>query len=175
MPNEPSNDKEPMQYSPPPQYSQTQSPQNSSDPEETRKELDQVIRGSNETLISVSTAMQLLPTTLTLDRAKIAVTRQKWFSSSGVVSLPLGDVLNVTANVGPVFGSVKIDKRVLTNEGPYIYGPFMREKALQFATTAQGCVLALQRGIDLNALSTEELRVKLKELGKDEGVNYDGV
>lgn len=143
-------------------------------PEEARAELDRAIQGTEAVLVEIKTALLLLPITLTLDRAKISAAKHFPGGNSGLMSLPMADVLNVTADVGWIFGHVKIDKRILSKEEAFTFGPFWRKDALRFATMSQGYIMALQRSIDLNALEASELRGKLFELGKDENINYSG-
>lgn len=139
-------------------------------PEQAKKELEEAIKGAEDVLIEVTTPLQIFPTTISLDRAKISVRKVNVISSTGVIDLPIGDVLNVTAHATLLFGWVKIDKQILAAEDPYRIGPFWRKDALEFSSIAQGYVIALQRKIDLNALSSEELRTMLHDLGRDKGL-----
>lgn len=145
------------------------------DEEQARKELDQAIRSSDETLAEISTVFQMPTIKLTLDRAKIGASKHSFLSNSGVFSLPVGDILNVSAEVGRFLGSVKVEERILGGDDTHEFGPFWRKDALKFAAIGQGYVIALKRGIDINPLPTKELKSKLKELGKDEGVDYEGI
>jgi|GEM_PF-6623014 len=142
---------------------------------ETRQQLDTAIQHSEDVIAEVSTALQLLPLTITLDRTKLSVSKKELIGSKGIASLPMDDVNNVTAEVGILIGHIKIDKKVLNEEGVLKFGPFWRKDALKFATTAQGFVMARKHDIEMDTLPTGELGDKLKELGKDEGVDYTGV
>lgn len=136
-------------------------------PQETRHDLIQAIRGSNDVLATASTVFTIFPDTLTLDRAKLTVTKRNFFQSSEVMSIQIEDILNVTAVVGPLFGTVNIASRVFTS-GPYKVGKFLRDDALRLKRITQGYVIALQREIDCNALSSAELSVLLDQLGEDD-------
>lgn len=137
-------------------------------PQETREQLQQVIKGSNEVLATATTAFQIFSDTLTVDRAKLTVTKRSFFSTAEVMSIRIEDVLNVTASIGPIFGSVKIVSRVLNTEKPYTINHFWREDALRLKRITQGYVIALQRGIDCSSLPTRELADMLERLGEDD-------
>lgn len=136
--------------------------------EETRQQLQEVIKGSNEVLATATTVLQIFSDTLTIDRAKLTVTKRTFFSTAEVMSIRIEDVLNVTAAVGPIFGAIKIVSRVLNTEKPYTINYFWREDALRLKRITQGYVIALQRGIDCSSLPTKELATMLESLGEDD-------
>lgn len=141
-------------------------------PEESKQELREAIRGSNQVLASATTTLSLFPDTLTIDRAKLTVTKRTFISTAEVMSIRVEDILNVTAAVGPFFGSIKIISRVMSPEKPYLLGRFWRSDAMRMKRIIQGYVIALQRHIDCNSLPTEELAHMLDKLGEDD---HEGV
>ncbi len=52
---------------------------------------------------------------------------------------------------------------------------FWRKDALRFAMIAQGYVIALQRQIDMSALSSRDLVETLTKIGKDKEIGNDGI
>ena len=148
------------QISPPAQEQQT--------PEESREELRQAIQGSNDVLVTATTAFPIFPDTVTVDRAKLTVTKRTFLRSAEVMSIRIEDILNVTATIGPIFGMVKIVSRVLNTDKPYTVGLFWRAEAMRLKRITQGYVIALQREIDCSALPTEELARMLDQLGEDD-------
>jgi hypothetical protein len=152
------------QMSPP-----AQQPQASvSTPFESKQKLREAIRGSGQVLTTVTTALTPFPDTLTVDRAKLTLTRRTFFSTAEVMSIRIEDILNVTTTVGPVFGSVKIVSRVMNTEQPYVINHFWRKDAVRFKRITQGYIIALQRGIDCSALHSNELAAMLDKLGEDD-------
>jgi hypothetical protein len=139
-----------------------------STPEESKQELRQAIQGSEQVLASATTITPLFPDSLTVDRAKVTVTKRTFFSTAEVMSMRIEDILNVTASVVPFFGSVKIVSRVMNTEKPYVIGPFWRHDAIRLKRITQGYVIALQRKIDCSSLSASELAVMLYRLGEDD-------
>jgi hypothetical protein len=105
--------------------------------------------------------------TLTVDRAKLTVTKRSFWKSGEVVSSRIEDLLNVTATVGPIFGAVKITSRVMSPERPYEIKHFWREDALRLKRVIHGYIIALQRGVDCSSLPSGELATMLDKLGED--------
>src|SRR5258707_12767457 len=66
-------------------------------PEESKQELRNAIKGSNQVLASATTALTFFPDTLTVDRAKLTLTKRTFFQTAEVMSIRIEDVLNVTA------------------------------------------------------------------------------
>jgi len=139
-------------------------------PEQTRQELREAITGSNDVLVRATTTLTLFPDTITLDRAKLTVTKRNFVSSAELVSIRIEDILNVTVSVGPLFGMVEITSRI-PSTGPYKVGNFWRKDALKIKRITQGYVIALQRNIDCNSLPTAELAFMLDKLGEDDHEN----
>jgi hypothetical protein len=134
------------------------------------QKLEKAIKASNQVLISTSTVfpLTLFPDTMTIDRAKLTITRRQFFQSSEIMSIRLEDILNVTATTGPFFGSLKITSRVMNNEKPFVVSNFWRDDALRLKRILQGYVIAVQKKIDCSALSSNELREMLDRLGEDD-------
>ncbi|HUP26074.1 MAG TPA: hypothetical protein VM124_00310 [Candidatus Limnocylindrales bacterium] len=142
-------------------------------PENPKQELKKAIQGSHQVLVSATTVFPftLFPDTITVDRAKLTITHRSFFSVAEVMSIRIEDVLNVTANVGPLFGSIKITSRIFNIEKPYTVDHFWREDALKIKRITQGYIIALQKKIDCSVLSTSELSAMLDDLGKDDHDN----
>src|SRR6266568_3618733 len=113
-------------------------------PEESRKELQEAIRGSRQVLATATTALSIFPDTLVVDRAKLTVTKRTFFSTAEVMS------------------------RIMNTEKPYIIGRFWRGDALHLKRVTQGYIIALQRHIDCSSLPTQELATMLDKLGEDD-------
>lgn len=154
----------PQNSPPPPMQAAQQKPLS---PQEARQELAEAIHGSNQVLASATTAFKIFADTLTIDRAKLTVTKRQFWKTGEVTSIRIEDVLNVTATVGPILGSVTFTSRVFNNEKPYTVAGFWRDDALRMKRITQGYVIALQRGIDCSALPTKELANMLDKLGVD--------
>lgn len=167
MDNEQQNNpnEQPRQISPPP----TEDPGiPKTTPEESREQLQNAIRGSNEVLATATTVLKLFPDTLTVDRAKLTVTKRTFFQTAEVMSMRIEDVMNVTCKLGPFLGSVTIHSRIIGDQQPYTIGLFTRKDAMYLKRITQGYVIAMQRHIDCSALPANELIVMLDQLGQDD-------
>jgi hypothetical protein len=133
-----------------------------------KKALAKAIGGAHEVIVTATTVFPftLFPDTLTIDRTKLTVAHRTFFRVAEVMSIRVEDVLNVTANVGPFFGSVKIATRFFDTEKPYEVDYLTRSDALRVKRIMQGYIIAMQRKIDCSALTTQELSRLLDELGQ---------
>lgn len=160
-------------YSPTPQYSppraETSSRTMSAD--ESRQELKQAIRGSNQVLASAHTVLQLFPDVMIIDRAKVTVTKRQFFRTAEVMSVRVEDVLNATCTVGPLFGSVTVISRIMNADQSTTVGRFLRDDAKRLKRVLQGYIIALERNIDCSSLETHELAGMLERLGADNHPN----
>lgn len=151
------------QYSPP----APEQTAHTTTPEETRQELREAIKGSLEVLATASTVFTLFPDTMTVDRAKVTITKRLFVRAADIMSMRIEDVLNVTCTVGPFFGTVTLVSRVMNSDQTSTIGRFWRSDAIRLKRIIQGYVIALQRGIDCSALGTVELAKMLEDLGAD--------
>jgi hypothetical protein len=155
------------QNSPPPAAMQQAQQDRPLTPQQARQELTEAIKGSGQVLASATTALKLFADTLAVDRAKLTVTKRQFWKTAEVMSIRIEDVLNVTATVGPLLGSISVTSRVFSTDKPYTISGFWREDALRLKRITQGYVIALQRGIDCSSLPTSELAAMLDKLGVD--------
>jgi hypothetical protein len=135
-----------------------------------KEELKDAIKGSHEMLASATTVFPftLFPDTIAVDRTKITITTRKFFSVAEVMSIRIEDILNITANIGPLFGSLRIVSRVLSPDKPYEINYLWRDDTTKLKRILQGYVIAMQKEIDVTPLKTEELTKMLNDLGKDD-------
>jgi hypothetical protein len=133
-----------------------------------QRELSDAIRVSHEPLISATTVFPftLFPDTVVVDREKLTVAHRIFFQVAEVLSIRIEDILNVTADVGPFFGSIKISTRFFDKSKPYNVNFLWREDALKIKRIMQGYIIATQKKIDCSALNSPELAQMLDELGQ---------
>jgi len=136
--------------------------------EKTSEELVQAIGDAHDVLIRAQTVfpLTLFPDTITVDRSKITITHRDFLKMGEVLSIRIEDVLNLTASVGPFFGSIKLATRFFAPNKPYTVDKLWRADALRIKRIVQGYLIARQRNIDCSALSAQELANTLDELGK---------
>jgi hypothetical protein len=156
-----------------PRFDAPENPAEPADPNATRQQLQQAIAGSNQVLATAKTFIPIFADTLTLDRTKLTLTKRTFFYTGQVMSIRIEDILNVTATIGPIFGSVIITSRVFNNQKPYTINYFSRDNALRMKRITQGYVIALRRKIDCSSLPTSELAKLLDQLGEDDHPGTD--
>ncbi len=140
------------------------------DPEKQKatEELVETLGRSKDYLTKATTVfpLTLFPDTITIDRAKITITRRNFLRAGEVITIAIEDVLNVTAHVGPFFGKLKITTRFFDPSKAYAVDHFWREDAFRIARVVQGYLIARKKKIDTSALTDKELSRILNELGK---------
>ena len=139
--------------------------------QQVAQELNKAISNTSEALASATTVFPftLFPDTVTIDREKLTVAHRVFFAIGEVVSIRIQDILNVTADVGPFFGSLRITTRFFDRKTkPYVVNYLWRSDAMRMQRILHGYMTALQKGIDCSALNTKELATMLDQLSKDE-------
>lgn len=134
------------------------------------RKLNKIVTQSKEILAIAQTVMlpsNLFPDTLVIDRTKVTITIRTFFWSSSVISIRIEDILYVTTNVGPLFGSLTISSRVMNSTDHYQINYFWRRDAVRLKQVLQGYMIAVHNDVDTSHLSKEELVEKLIELGHD--------
>ena len=144
-------------------------PHRSAQKEEEISALKRLVRKSHEVLADVRTVfpLTLFPHSIVVDRSKITITKRSFFWSSSVTSIRVEDILNVSCDVGPLFGSVTIASRVMSSVDHYQTNYFWRGDAIYLKRIIQGYVFAIQNNVDVGKLSRNELINMLSELGHD--------
>lgn len=143
---------------------------NRSEKAAVKQELTKAIGGAHEILFSASTIFPftLFPDTISIDRTKLSIAHRVFFKVAEVTSIRVEDILNVTASVGPFFGSIKITTRFYDKdiEKQYEIHYLTRADALRIKRIMQGYIIALRRKIDCSILPTHELAQLLDQLGQ---------
>jgi hypothetical protein len=133
-----------------------------------KKQLEIAIGGAHQVLGEATTIFPftLFPDTVTVDRTKMTVAHRTFFRVAEVMSVNIEDILNVTANVGPFFGSLRISTRYFDTDKPYYINWLWRSDALHLKHILHGCIIAGQQGIDTSGFETKELSRLLSRLGE---------
>jgi hypothetical protein len=131
--------------------------------------LKKVVEQSHEVLASANTVfpVTLFPDTVYVDRTKVTIVRRNFFWSSDVMSIRIEDVLNVSASVGPLFGSLTVASRVMSTIDHFQINHFWRNDAMHLKHIIQGYVIAQHNNIDTAHLNKDDLVKTLQELGHD--------
>lgn len=134
------------------------------------KDINQVVQRSHEVLAGAKTVMlpvNLFPDSVIVDRTKVTITKRSFFWTAQVITTRIEDILSVTSNIGPVFGSLLISTRVMNSTDHYEINYFWRRDAAYLKQIIQGYVIAQHNSIETKHLTREELIETLLELGQD--------
>lgn len=133
------------------------------------QDLRKIVSQSHEVLMSANTVfpISLFPDTVTVDRTKVTIIKRDFFWSSDVMSIRIEDVLNVSAAVGPLFGSLTVASRVMSTIDHFKINHFWRNDVIRLKHIIQGYVIAQHNKIDTAHLEKNELIETLVELGQD--------
>lgn len=144
-------------------YMSPREPQSMKAPEE----LIGAVGRSQEVLFSASTMFPftLFPDTATVDREKLTLTKRSFFGVAEAMSIRIEDILNVTADVGPLFGSIKIATRFFDLRKPYTMSYLSVSDATKLKRIILGYIIAIQEKIDCSSYSAKDLTNMLTELG----------
>jgi hypothetical protein len=136
--------------------------------------LQKVLEQSHEILASANTVfpITLFPDTVFVDRTKVTIIRRNFFWSEDVMSIRIQDVLNVSASVGPLFGSLTLVSRVMSTVDHFQINYFWRSDATHLKHIIQGYVIAQHNKLDIAHLTKDELITTLQELGHDSNIPY---
>jgi hypothetical protein len=114
--------------------------------------------------------INLFPDSIIVDRTKVTITRRTFFWTSQVITTRIEDILAVTSNFGPIFGSLVISTRVMNSTDHYEVNYFWRKDAEYIKQIIQGYVIAQHNSIQTKHMDRGELVDTLLELGRDSSI-----
>jgi hypothetical protein len=129
--------------------------------------LQQVVDESQNILVQTQTVFPFtpFPTKVTIDRHKLTIVYRKFFNVEQRVSVPIEDVKNIQADVGPFLGSLTITSDLFINNTQQInYLPRREVKEIQ--KLVQGAMVALKEGVNLTKIDCQQLKKLLSDLGE---------
>ncbi len=150
---------------------QTLSNSTRKNPSEEQK-LKIAIKESSQVLADASSVFpfMLFPDQIIIDRHKLTIIFRKFFSASDTVSVPLEDVRNIQATMGPLFGSLTITSdHFINNTQTITY--LLRKDVENIQKLVQGAVLAIKEDVDINNIDTKALKDLLCKLGEGRAIN----
>lgn len=131
-------------------------------------ELQATVKKSNEVLARALN-ITLFTDEVIVDRTKITIIKRHSFWSTDIISIQIEDVLNVSASVGILFGSLSIASRVMNTTDHFDVNLLWRKDAIELQHIIQGYVIAKHSNIDMSELPCETMVETLRELGQDSG------
>lgn len=132
-----------------------------------QQQLVNAVASSQELLCKASTVFPfvLFPDSIAVDREKVTITHTSFFKTGDTASIHIDDILNVTANVGPFFGSIALTIRNIPQHDPPTVRYLTRKDVLCVKNILQGYIIARQNNIDCASLPKDQLISMLQRLG----------
>jgi hypothetical protein len=139
----------------------------------SEEKLKYMVEKSQVVLMKASAVFpfDLFPDSITIDRQKLTFVHRNFFNQEKTVSVPLADISNVQADVGPLFGTITVTSEHFINNTQTIRY-LTRKEVLELQRVLQGMTIAHKEGVDLSTVSEEELLPLLQQLGKGEVKKY---
>jgi hypothetical protein len=127
------------------------------------------VRKSHQLLAIAKTVfpLTLFPDSVVVDRTKVTIIHRTFFWSAETISFQIDDILNVSASVGPFFGSLTIASRVMSTVDHFYVNYLWRRDAVALKHIIQGYIIAKHNDMNTDHLSPGELVAMLSELGID--------
>lgn len=143
--------------------------ENNNEEKEPEEDIDTIVKRANEVLAEATTVFPftLFPDTVTVDRTKLTITQRTFFMSSQVITIHIEDVLNIAAQVGPLFGSLNIAIKGLTSKDHFAINYFWRKDAIHLKHVIQGHIIAQHDKLDYRHMEHDKLLETLVGLGRD--------
>lgn len=136
---------------------------------ETEK-LTSLAGGSQDNLFVAKTVFPfiLFADTLKIDRHKITIVHNDFLGKSQTASIEVKNIMNIQANVGPLFGSLTVTSKHFLNNTQTI--SYLRKKDVATAQRIlQGFMIAQRAKIDTDNIEKEQLLALLYDLGQENG------
>lgn len=131
-------------------------------------ELHKAVNSSKDVLAAATTVFPFtfFPHRIIVDRSQVTVTHRSFFMVGGLTSIRIEDILNVTVETGPFFGTLKLTTRYFNAEAPYVVNYLWRRDALRLKAIINGLVIALKKDINADAVETQQLVKGVEQLGQ---------
>jgi hypothetical protein len=106
--------------------------------------------------------------TITIDREKVTVASRPFFGAVQVVSMQIKDLVSVIASTAPLFGTVTLAARIPIQDCPMEIHYLRREDTLNIKALLQGYIIAMEKGVDCDAMPLPQLKEYLYKIGRSE-------
>lgn len=131
------------------------------------QKLKEVTKESQDIILSARSVfpISLFPDTINVDRHKLTIIYKTFFWTVQTISVPIADIKNIQADLGPFLGSLTITSDHFINNTQMINNLWRNDvKCIQ--ELVQGAMVAKKESIDITKVKTGELKGLLTDLGK---------
>jgi hypothetical protein len=152
---------------PTPSVPQAQEPINKPYANKDRQKLDQLVSDSAEVIYRCKNIFpfDFFPDQVIIDKTKIDLIYGLFFASKEVFTIMHKDLHAITMDYDLFFATIDFEVSGYEHDpGPIKF--MSRKDALIVRRITLGIIASQKEGIDLSKLTTQELRIKLEEIGK---------
>lgn len=134
---------------------------------ETEK-LRSITQGSSDNLFVAKTIFPLVlfTDTIKIDRQKITIVHNDFLWQSNTASTEIKNIMNIEANMGPLFGSITITSKSFLNNTQTIKC-LKRSDVVKAQRLLQGFIIAQRAEINTDDIHRERLIDLLNDLGQE--------
>jgi hypothetical protein len=132
------------------------------------QKLTSLAEGSRDNLFVAKTVFPfvLFADTIKIDRHKLTIVHNDFFWKSQTVSAEIKNIMNIEADVGPLFGSITVtSKHFLNNTQTIRY--LKRSDVATIQRLLQGFIIAQRAKINTDNIDKKQLLSLLNELGQE--------
>lgn len=142
-------------------------PREDQDPGEVHDRLIDITEKAHDVLFKADTVwpFTMFPDTITLDREKLSVANRSFFRVAKIITVPITSLISAEADVGPLFGSLKMTSKYFINTEHSIHF-LWRNDATEIHRLLQGFIIAQEKGLDVTDIELNDLKVLLHDLGQ---------
>ena len=109
-------------------------------------------------------SFEIFPTILTIDRHKLTICRKQFFWVQEIVSVPIENIKNIQAHMGPFFGSLVITSDHFANNTQHVKW-LWRKDVQKIQKLIQGAAVAMNE-LDIKEVEPKKLKKLLSRLGE---------
>lgn len=130
--------------------------------------LKRLVVGSSDNLFVAKTIFPfvLFTDTIKVDRQKITIVHNDFLWQSKTVSTEIKNIMNVEADIGPLFGSITITSKHFLNNTQTIKC-LKRRDVIMVQRLLQGFMIAQRAAINTEDIRTKQLLALLNDLGQE--------
>jgi hypothetical protein len=103
---------------------------------------------------------------ISIDRQKVTVVHRSLFKTRHTTSIQIGDIINVQASIGVMYGSLMITSKHFLNNVQNAHH-LSRGDVIRARRLLQGLIIAYQAKVDITKIDTEQLLRLLTDLGQE--------
>ena len=132
------------------------------------QKLTSLAHGANDNLFVAKTVFPfvLFADTIKIDRQKITIVHNDFFWKSQTASTEIKNIMNITADVGPLFGSITITSKHFQNNTQTIRY-LKRSDVAIIQRLLQGFMIAQRAKINTDDIDKKQLLRLLNDLGQE--------